>query len=66
MNHIFCSPADFFVKYGVAVMTVRELFEFVTDPSINQDNMDGYLEKVIERSLFISVKTQMFLFLLYF
>ncbi|KAG9465225.1 hypothetical protein GDO78_018656 [Eleutherodactylus coqui] len=39
---------DFFVKYGVAVMTVRELFEFVTDPSINQDNMDAYLEKATE------------------
>ncbi|XP_073534833.1 serine/threonine-protein kinase RIO1 isoform X2 [Phyllobates terribilis] len=39
---------DFFVKYGVAVMTVRELFEFVTDPSINQDNMDDYLEKAME------------------
>ncbi|XP_066435395.1 serine/threonine-protein kinase RIO1 [Eleutherodactylus coqui] len=39
---------DFFVKYGVAVMTVRELFEFVTDPSINQDNMDAYLEKAME------------------
>ncbi|XP_075069132.1 serine/threonine-protein kinase RIO1 [Mixophyes fleayi] len=39
---------DFFVKYGVAVMTVRELFEFVTDPSITQDNMDAYLEKAME------------------
>lgn len=39
---------DFFVKFGVAVMTVRELFEFVTDPSINPDNMDGYLEKAME------------------
>ncbi|KAG8571686.1 hypothetical protein GDO81_011751 [Engystomops pustulosus] len=39
---------DYFVKYGVAVMTVRELFEFVTDPSINPDNMDAYLEKAME------------------
>ncbi|KAE8597859.1 hypothetical protein XENTR_v10016626 [Xenopus tropicalis] len=39
---------DFFVKYGVAVMTVRELFEFITDPSITMDNMDAYLEKVME------------------
>ncbi|KAM3929721.1 serine/threonine-protein kinase RIO1 [Leptodactylus fuscus] len=39
---------DFFVKYGVAVMTVRELFEFVTDPSINEENMDSYLEKAME------------------
>ncbi|KAG8442408.1 hypothetical protein GDO86_011264 [Hymenochirus boettgeri] len=39
---------DFFVKYGVAVMTVRELFEFITDPSITDGNMDAYLEKVME------------------
>lgn len=37
---------DFFFKHAVAVMTVRELFEFVTDPSITPENMDGYLEKV--------------------
>lgn len=37
---------EFFVKHGVAVMTVRELFDFITDPSINQNNMDQYLEKV--------------------
>ncbi|KAM9308290.1 serine/threonine-protein kinase RIO1 [Gastrophryne carolinensis] len=41
---------DFFVKYGVAVMTVRELFEFITDPSITSDNMDAYLEKAMEIS----------------
>ncbi|XP_007422197.1 serine/threonine-protein kinase RIO1 [Python bivittatus] len=39
---------DFFHKYNVAVMTVRELFEFVTDPSITNKNMDAYLEKVME------------------
>ncbi|XP_072267844.1 serine/threonine-protein kinase RIO1 [Pyxicephalus adspersus] len=39
---------DFFVKYDVAVMTVRELFEFITDPSITQDNLDAYLEKAME------------------
>lgn len=27
-------------------MTVRELFEFVTDPSITNDNINQYLEKV--------------------
>uniref|UniRef100_A0A8C5M9Q7 Serine/threonine-protein kinase RIO1 n=1 Tax=Leptobrachium leishanense TaxID=445787 RepID=A0A8C5M9Q7_9ANUR len=41
---------DFFVKYGVAVMTVRELFEFITDPSITEDNMDAYLDKAIDRA----------------
>ncbi|XP_048385047.1 serine/threonine-protein kinase RIO1 isoform X2 [Stegostoma tigrinum] len=39
---------DFFRKYDVAVMTVRELFEFVTDPSIMEDNLDAYLQKAME------------------
>ncbi|XP_012589638.1 PREDICTED: serine/threonine-protein kinase RIO1 isoform X2 [Condylura cristata] len=33
----------FFRKHGVAVMTVRELFEFVTDPSITPEHVDAYL-----------------------
>ncbi|KAJ8267994.1 hypothetical protein COCON_G00131660 [Conger conger] len=41
---------DFFMKHSVAVMTVRELFEFVTDPSITDDNIDQYLEKAMEVS----------------
>jgi len=36
---------DFFKKNGVCVMTVRELFDFVTDPSISEDNVDDYLER---------------------
>uniref|UniRef100_A0A6J0TYS4 Serine/threonine-protein kinase RIO1 n=1 Tax=Pogona vitticeps TaxID=103695 RepID=A0A6J0TYS4_9SAUR len=39
---------DFFRKYNVAVMTVRELFEFVTDPSITSENIDAYLGKAME------------------
>ncbi|KAM9439335.1 serine/threonine-protein kinase RIO1 [Clarias gariepinus] len=39
---------DFFQKRSVAVMTVRELFEFVTDPSITSDNINQYLEKAME------------------
>ncbi|EMP31667.1 Serine/threonine-protein kinase RIO1 [Chelonia mydas] len=39
---------DFFRKYSVAVMTVRELFEFITDPSITSNNLDAYLSKVME------------------
>lgn len=27
-------------------MTVRELFEFITDPSITSENIDDYLSKV--------------------
>ncbi|KAK1875267.1 Serine/threonine-protein kinase RIO1 [Dissostichus eleginoides] len=38
---------DFFMKRGVPVMTVRELFDFITDPSITRQNMDQYLEKVM-------------------
>ncbi|XP_069469575.1 serine/threonine-protein kinase RIO1 [Ambystoma mexicanum] len=41
---------DFFMKHGVGVMTVRELFGFVTDPSITEDNMDAYLQKAMEVS----------------
>ncbi|KAG7999554.1 Serine/threonine-protein kinase RIO1 [Nibea albiflora] len=38
---------EFFVKHGVAVMTVRELFDFITDPSITCHNIDQYLEKAM-------------------
>ena len=27
-------------------MTVRETFDFVTDPNITEDNIEEYLEKV--------------------
>uniref|UniRef100_A0A8C8AKI4 Serine/threonine-protein kinase RIO1 n=1 Tax=Otus sunia TaxID=257818 RepID=A0A8C8AKI4_9STRI len=42
---------DFFQKHNVAVMTVRELFEFITDPSITSQNIDDYLSKVRPRGL---------------
>ncbi|KAM4728658.1 serine/threonine-protein kinase RIO1 [Anableps anableps] len=38
---------DFFVKRGVAVMTVRELFDFITDPSITSSNIEQYLDKAM-------------------
>ncbi|EOB07808.1 Serine/threonine-protein kinase RIO1, partial [Anas platyrhynchos] len=38
----------FFQKHNVAVMTVRELFEFITDPSITSENLDDYLAKAME------------------
>ncbi|XP_030608686.1 serine/threonine-protein kinase RIO1 [Archocentrus centrarchus] len=38
---------EFFVKHGVAVMTVRELFDFITDPSITCQNIDQYLDKAM-------------------
>uniref|UniRef100_A0A672K7J1 non-specific serine/threonine protein kinase n=1 Tax=Sinocyclocheilus grahami TaxID=75366 RepID=A0A672K7J1_SINGR len=37
-----------YTKHNVAVMTVRELFEFITDPSITSDNSNQYLDKVSE------------------
>ncbi|XP_054155807.1 serine/threonine-protein kinase RIO1-like [Oppia nitens] len=39
---------DFFRKKSVPVMTTRELFDFITDPNIDADNMDDYLEKAKE------------------
>ncbi|XP_053294867.1 serine/threonine-protein kinase RIO1 isoform X1 [Pleuronectes platessa] len=39
---------EFFLKRGVAVMTVRELFDFITDLSITCHNIDQYLEKAME------------------
>lgn len=30
-------------------MTVKELFDFITDPTILEDNMDEYLDAVAER-----------------
>ncbi|KFV64816.1 Serine/threonine-protein kinase RIO1 [Dryobates pubescens] len=33
---------------NVNVMTVRELFEFITDPSITSENIDDYLSKAME------------------
>lgn len=38
---------EFFAKRAVAVMTVRELFDFITDPSITGTNIQPYLDKVM-------------------
>ncbi|KAI5074690.1 hypothetical protein GOP47_0010651 [Adiantum capillus-veneris] len=38
--------SDFFRKNGVPVMTVRELFDFIVDPSISDNDVDDYLEKM--------------------
>jgi hypothetical protein len=32
----------------VAVLTVRELFEFIVDPTITEDNLDASLDKLME------------------
>ena len=37
---------DFFKKHGVAVMTIRELFDFIVDPTIADDAVESYLDMV--------------------
>ncbi|KNC83717.1 atypical/RIO/RIO1 protein kinase [Sphaeroforma arctica JP610] len=39
----------FFKKNGVDVMSMRELFEFVTDPNLQDEHIDEYLEKAQEK-----------------
>ncbi|XP_006823266.1 serine/threonine-protein kinase RIO1-like [Saccoglossus kowalevskii] len=39
---------DYFRKNGVSVMSVRELFDFVTDSAIHRENIDQYLSKAME------------------
>lgn len=65
---IFLVLSDFFQKHDVAVMTVRELFEFITDPSITSDNINEYLDKVSELQwCFIgNLNNRLFLFLVAF
>lgn len=43
--------SDFFRKNGVAVMTIRELFDFIVDPTIADEAVDSYLEKVQQKIL---------------
>ncbi|KAG6393178.1 hypothetical protein SASPL_147413 [Salvia splendens] len=43
--------SDFFKKHGVAVMTIRELFDFIVDPTIDDDSIDSYLEVVQKKIL---------------
>ena len=39
---------NFFFKKGVgAVMTLRELFDFITDSAITVENFEEYLEKMM-------------------
>lgn len=39
---------DYFRKKEVATLTTRELFDFVTDSTINDDNIDDYLTRLNE------------------
>ncbi|XP_062555426.1 serine/threonine-protein kinase RIO1 [Armigeres subalbatus] len=40
---------DFFRKKDVSIMTVKELFDFITDPTITESNMEECLEKMSEK-----------------
>ena len=42
---------EFFRKNRVCAMTMKELFDFVTDISITEDNIEEYLEKAQERAV---------------
>ncbi|PNH03150.1 Serine/threonine-protein kinase RIO1 [Tetrabaena socialis] len=39
---------DYFRRCGVATLNVRETFDFVVDPAINEDNVDAELERLSE------------------
>lgn len=43
--------SDFFKKRGIAVMTIRELFDFIVDPTIDDDLVDSYLEEAQQKIL---------------
>ncbi|CAK9802518.1 Serine/threonine-protein kinase RIO1 [Anthophora quadrimaculata] len=40
---------EFFKKNDVGVMTIKALFDFITDPTITEENMDKYLDTVSEQ-----------------
>lgn len=46
MDYFDIHAQDFFKKHGVAVMTIRELFDFIVDPTISDETVDSYLEEV--------------------
>ncbi|XP_021755896.1 serine/threonine-protein kinase RIO1-like isoform X1 [Chenopodium quinoa] len=43
--------SDFFRKSGVAVMNIRELFDFIVDPTIADEAVDTYLEEAQQKIL---------------
>ncbi|KAB1208572.1 Serine/threonine-protein kinase RIO1 [Morella rubra] len=43
--------SNFFKKNGIAVMTIRELFDFIVDSSIADEAVDIYLEEVQQKVL---------------
>ncbi|TMW53764.1 hypothetical protein DOY81_001169 [Sarcophaga bullata] len=41
--------SEFFRKKSVATMTIKELFDFITDQTITEENMEACLEKISEQ-----------------
>lgn len=41
---------EYFKKKDVATMSVKELFDFITDLSINENNMEDCLDKLSEKA----------------
>lgn len=41
---------DYFRKKEVATLTTRELFDFITEPNIDKDNIDDYLFKLNQKA----------------
>lgn len=41
--------SEFFRKKGVSTMTIKELFEFITDRNIKEGNMEEWLEEISDK-----------------
>lgn len=41
--------SEFFRKKGVATLTVKELFDFITDPTITEKNLEECMQKLSEK-----------------
>ncbi|XP_030371977.1 serine/threonine-protein kinase RIO1-like [Scaptodrosophila lebanonensis] len=44
-----CNISEFFRKKSVATMTIKELFDFITDKTITEKNMEQCLERISEQ-----------------
>lgn len=42
--------SEFFRRKQVATLTIRELFDFITDPTINENNFEDCLDKLSEKA----------------
>lgn len=57
-NKSFAYRVDYFQKKGVATMTVKELFDFITDITVTEVNMEEYLDKISEKLSSVEPLTQ--------